>query len=197
VTGHPFSAETVVEESRRLYDGTLTTRQNRGAIYRDATGRVRRDQPLQMIGGVSVLGADNQPQMLVFITDLANRSQIFLDTNNKIARKNKLMDMPPPEPPAPKDAQTESLGTKTVEGVSAVGTKNTFEIRLPGGKIAQAVSERWFSPELQTVVMSRHIDPMSGEHLFKLVNIKLGEPRADLFSVPAGYRLESRPGRDQ
>jgi hypothetical protein len=195
VSGHPFSAEIVIEDTRRLYDGSITSKQSRGAIYRDGSGRVRREQPLEMIGGVNIVGSDNHPQVLVFISDIANRSQIFLDLNNKIARTNKIIGTPPPEPPSPTNAKTEELGTKTIEGVSAVGTRNTFEIRLPGGKTAQATSERWFSPDLQTVVMSRHLDPMSGEHVFKLVNIKLAEPAANLFAVPTGFRVESRPGR--
>ena len=35
VKGQPFSAETVVEDTRRLYDGSTVTKQNRGAVYRD------------------------------------------------------------------------------------------------------------------------------------------------------------------
>jgi len=53
------------------------------------------------------------------------------------------------------------------------------------------ISEKWFSPELQVVVMSRHLDPLAGEHIFRLINIKRTEPAAELFSVPAGYKIEN------
>ena len=36
-----------------------------------------------------------------------------------------------------------------------------------------------------------NVDPLAGEHIFKLVNIKRGEPSAELFKVPAGFRIES------
>jgi hypothetical protein len=58
-------------------------------------------------------------------------------------------------------------------------------------KPLQVVTENWFSPELQMIVMSRHLDPLSGEHIFRLTNIKRAEPAADLFSVPAGYKVEN------
>ena len=51
------------------------------------------------------------------------------------------------------------------------------------------VSERWFSPQLQTVMMTKQNDPRSGENVFRLSNVKLGEPDASLFQVPAGYQV--------
>lgn len=196
VAGQPFSADTVIEDSRRLYDGTTVTKQNKGAIYRDGAGRTRREQPLEMVGGVNIVGTDNKPQTLVFINDFAAKSQVFLDGNNKIARKNRIGGNPPNDPGEPAGAKSESLGTKTIEGVKAEGTRVTFEIpagQLGNDKPIQVVSERWFSPELQVIVLSRHLDPVAGEHVFKLVNIKRSEPSADLFAIPSGYRVENHP----
>jgi len=94
----------------------------------------------------------------------------------------------------------EDLGTQTVEGVSAVGTRNTFTI--PAGQIGnerpiEIVDERWFSPDLQTTVMTRHSDPRSGEVVYRLTNINRAEPDHSLFEVPADYTLreESEPMR--
>ena len=69
-------------------------------------------------------------------------------------------------------------------------------MEIPAGQIGndkpiQVISEKWFSPELQVVVMSRHLDPLAGEHIFRLINIKRTEPAAELFSVPAGYKIEN------
>ena len=194
VKGQPFSAETVIEDTRRLYDGTTVTKQNKGAFYRDGAGRTRREQPLEMVGGVSIAGTDGKPQMLVFINDFAAHTQYFLDPNNKVARKHGIGGNPPGEPGAPPNAKTESLGTKTIEGVQTEGTRVTFEIppgQLGNEKPIQVVTENWFSSELQMMVMSRHLDPLAGEHVFKLVNIKRTEPAADLFVVPSGYRVEA------
>ncbi|MGB2752125.1 MAG: hypothetical protein WBC19_08700 [Pyrinomonadaceae bacterium] len=198
VKSQPFSAETVIEDTRRLFDGTTVTKTNKGAFYRDAAGRTRREQPLEMVGGVSISGADGKPQMLVFINDFAAKTQYFLDMNNKVARQHGIGGNPPNEPGTPPDAKTESLGTKTIEGVTVEGTRTTFEIpagQLGNDKPIQVVSEKWFSPELQMIVYSRHLDPLTGEHVFKLVNIKRIEPSADLFAVPSGFRIEKAPGR--
>jgi hypothetical protein len=95
----------------------------------------------------------------------------------------------------------EPLGTQTVEGVSAVGTRTI--ITLPAGQIGnerpiEIVEERWFSSELQTVVMTRHSDPRSGETVYRLTNINRAEPDHSLFEVPADYTLrEEEPMRFQ
>lgn len=200
VKGQPFSADIVIEDNRRLYDGTAVSKQSHGAVYRDGAGRTRREQPLENVGGFQVVGKNDKPQTLVFINDLAANTQIFLDLENKVARKNFIGENRNPRPDAdgPPEAKTESLGTKMIEGVSAEGTRTTFEI--PTGQIGNTspiavVSERWYSPELQLVVMSRHLDPLAGEHIFKLVNIRRSEPAADLFAVPAGFKVENPPER--
>jgi len=84
----------------------------------------------------------------------------------------------------------ESLGKQTLEGVESEGTRTTST--LPSGAIGndrpiQTVSERWYSPELQTVMMSKHSDPRTGEETFRLTNVNRGEPSPDLFQVPPTY----------
>ena len=37
------------------------------------------------------------------------------------------------------------------------------------------------------------LDPLAGEHVFKLTNIKRAEPSADLFAIPSGFRIENAP----
>jgi len=90
------------------------------------------------------------------------------------------------------DFRREDLGTQSVEGVNAVGTKTT--ITIPAGQIGnerpiEIVDERWYSPELQTVIMTRHSDPRSGETVYRLTNINRVEPDHSLFEVPADYKL--------
>lgn len=200
VTGQPFSANTVIEDTRRLYDGSMDTKSMFGSFYRDAAGRTRREQPLQMVGGVKVAGGDGKPQMLVFINNFADRTQTFLDLNNKVAHTNPIRGeiVSPMAPREPKDAKTESLATQTMEGIKVEGTRTTFEIpvgELGNEKPIQVVTETWYSPELQVVVMSRHVDPIAGEHVFRLTNIKRAEPSPDLFTVPTGFRVEKAGDR--
>ena len=87
----------------------------------------------------------------------------------------------------------EQLGKQIIEGVEAEGTRTT--VMIPAGDIGnerpiEIVTERWYSPELQLVVMSRHSDPRNGETTYKLTNINRAEPAKLLFEVPAGFTVK-------
>jgi TonB family protein len=90
----------------------------------------------------------------------------------------------------------ESLGKQVIEGVEAEGTRTT--ITLPAGMMGNErpiniVSERWYAPELQTVVLSRHSDPRFGETTYRVTNINRGEPARPLFEVPSDYTVKEGP----
>ena len=91
--------------------------------------------------------------------------------------------------------QSESLGKQTIEGVESEGTRSTSTIAagaIGNDRPIQTVNERWYSPELQTVIMTTHTDPRTGEETFRLINVVRGEPGADLFQVPAGYHMAEK-----
>jgi len=99
-------------------------------------------------------------------------------------------DMPKVAGATPK---TESLGKQTIEGIEAEGTRTT--LTLPAGAIGNEqpinmITERWYSADLQTVVMSKHSDPRSGDTTYRLTNINRSEPDASLFTVPADYTIQ-------
>ena len=86
----------------------------------------------------------------------------------------------------------ETLGQQFMEGITVEGTRTTMTI--PAGQIGnelpiKVVSERWFSPELKVLVMSRQSDPRFGETTYRLTNITRGEPAPELFEVPADYKM--------
>ena len=90
----------------------------------------------------------------------------------------------------------EQLGKQNIEGVEAEGTRTT--VTIPAGEIGneraiEIVSERWYSPELQLVVMTRHSDPRTGETTYKLTNINRTEPAKSLFEVPSDYTIKEGP----
>lgn len=93
-------------------------------------------------------------------------------------------------------AQTEDLGSKTMEGVNVTGTRTTRTI--PAGQIGNdkpinIVTEVWTSPELKTIVYSKRSDPRMGEQTFQLTNITRAEPDPTLFNVPADFKIVDAP----
>lgn len=119
--------------------------------------------------------------------------------------------VPPPMPPLPGvqtmrfettarlgKGVTTRLGSKDFDGVKAEGRATVWTI--PAGEIGnrdpiQVTSERWYSPELQVAVLSRHSDPRTGESVYRLADIRRGEPPAELFRVPEDVEATRRPGR--
>lgn len=99
-------------------------------------------------------------------------------------------------PGAAGEQKSERLGTQTIEGVEAEGTRTT--VTIPAGAIGNEgpiaiVAERWYSPELGVVMLSRRSDPRFGETVFRLVNVVRAEPPPDLFEIPPGYEVEEPP----
>jgi hypothetical protein len=94
-------------------------------------------------------------------------------------------DLPKPE--------TESLGRQTIEGIEAEGTRTT--ITIPAGEIGnekqiEIVAERWYSADLQAVVLSRRSDPRFGDTTYRLTGINRSEPDQALFEVPQGFTIK-------
>jgi hypothetical protein len=206
VKGAPYQAESVTEVSQVLADGNRISRKHTGAVYRDSEGRVRREQVFAGIRGL----APDEAHKTVFIHDPVAQLGWVLDAEEKVARK-----LPAPgsfkgarragragDPERPRlrrhGGEEQSLGTQLVEGVEATGTRVVHDI--PAGSIGnekaiEIVHERWYSPELQTVVLSRRSDPRFGETVYRLTNIQRTEPDHALFAVPEGYKVEDKPGR--
>jgi hypothetical protein len=92
---------------------------------------------------------------------------------------------------------TENLGTQTVEGVLAEGTRRTttWPVGAQGNdRPISMVSEIWMSPELKVMILSKSTDLRSGEHTQKLTNIGRGEPSSSLFQPPPEYTLVDETG---
>ncbi len=94
------------------------------------------------------------------------------------------------------NTKTENLGKQSFDGVEAEGTRTTRTI--PAGEVGnerplEIVSERWYAPALQAVVMTKRSDPRSGETTYRLTNINRSEPSRSLFEVPADYTVKDSP----
>ncbi|MGC1436047.1 MAG: hypothetical protein WA847_09155, partial [Terriglobales bacterium] len=90
------------------------------------------------------------------------------------------------------EANTESLGSQTMEGVVVNGVRTTHTI--PAGQIGNdrpisIVTEVWTSTDLKTIIFSKRNDPRMGEQTFRLTNIVRAEPDPSLFTLPADFKI--------
>jgi hypothetical protein len=211
VTGAPFSATFTTESTQTLADGNQIQHSSTGTIARDSQGRTRRAMNLPAIGAFVVVSGQSLSHV-VFLNDPVAGTRYVLEEDKKIARQmpepsvrgafeRKGFRTEGPRGEAEKnEVVTTSLGTQTIGGVSAEGTRYTRTI--PAGEIGNTkpivvVTERWYSPDLQMVVMTKRSDPRSGDTTFQMTNIQLGEPAATLFQVPSDYSITQGPVRDR
>ncbi len=91
---------------------------------------------------------------------------------------------------------SESLGTQTIEGLTAEGTRRTttYPVDSVGNdREIVATNESWFSKKLKVEVLTKTSDPRMGDSSTKLTNISLIEPDPALFVPPADYTIKD-PG---
>jgi len=91
------------------------------------------------------------------------------------------------------DTKTDSLCSRTIEGISAMCIKTTTTI--PAGTIGNdkdlvITRESWYSTDLKLVIQSIQSDPRFGETTYSLTNIQRNEPDPALFRVPDGYTID-------
>lgn len=218
VKGAPFSATSTSETSQTLQDGTAIHRTSTGALYRDSEGRSRHEVSFT---GVGPLAASGGTHKMVTIFDPVAGVHYMLHEDKKVADKMSIhahggqpgnaagaedfhqkMEAREQKAEASGALKKESLGTQMVNGVNAEGTRVTHTIaagEIGNDKPITVVSERWYSPDLQTVVKSSRTDPRFGTTTFSLTNIQKAEPAAALFTVPADYTVQEGkrggPGR--
>jgi hypothetical protein len=211
VAGAPFSATFTTQTTQALADGNQIQRSTSGTFDRDSQGRTRRDVTLPGIGPWAASG--RPAPHVIMLDDVVAGTQYILEPNRKVARQVRVLrgrrrhegegtseDAGPSlrgDRAGRKDVVTTSLGTQTINGVLAEGTRYTRTI--PAGAIGNQnpiviTTERWYSPDLQVVVLSKRNDPRMGETVTQLTNIQRTEPEASLFQVPSDYTIRHGGG---
>ena len=240
VKGSPYSLETTIESAQTLNDGNRIVHRQTVHLYRDSSGRTRREETLAAIGPWAASGT---PPTLITIQDPISGASYFLDPQRKVANK---LPSPPPggkgamvtggmmsgdlgaggpvttgvmgrsvagnvfySPAdgrarvvgfnAPSQSQiqrfeekSESLGTESVAGLAADGTRTTTEIptnAIGNERPLDIVRERWYSRDLQIVLRSTQTDPRFGETTYEVTTIDRKEPPPSLFTIPPDYTI--------
>jgi len=198
VTGAPMTATITVTHDQTLSDGNTIHNENQSTEYRDSQGRVRKEVPFKLATPATGVTEGT----MVIITDPVAGKRYILNPQKKTVHEMPLHPPKPPDAPAGEpgpmwkgsNVTTEQLGTKTILGLSATGTRVTRTI--PAGQIGNAkaisvVTERWVSTDLQIPMSTTHTDPMMGNMTTTVTSVTRGEPDASLFQVPSDYKVEA------
>jgi hypothetical protein len=216
--GAPYSAVAVTQSTTTFSDGNRLARSNTTRYFRDGQGRTRVER------GANVDGTDSSSQtnLTITITDPVGGEVYFLRPQNKLATAVKLTPKAVAAYAAatrPADGQvpfallglgmgigaslsteattTEtSLGQKTVNGVTATGTRvvRTFPAGVLGNEhpITSTI-DQWVSTDLGVPVQVIQKSSIGGSISLNLTQIVRGEPDATLFAPPAGYTVHQMP----
>jgi hypothetical protein len=136
---------------------------------------------------------------MVSIVDPVAGFETRLDAEHSTALKTALpatrsgtRPAPPAGAPTP---QVQDLGSKTINGLLATGTRTTMTI--PAGSFGnsqaiQTVREVWLSPDLQVPLLITTTDPRFGTSTMQLGSVTRNEPDAALFQIPSSYSVTAR-----
>jgi hypothetical protein len=197
VINEPYSGVGVTTLKRTLSDGNIINESNCLKVYRDSSGRTRREETRNS-------AACSATPQTIFISDPVAGVEYAINEQTRTYRQFTIKTPPAgtatpttTRPANPNQVET-SLGTEAVPGtsLSAQGTQSVTTI--PAGKFGNAAaititSVRWYSPDLQIVIQSSRTDPRSGASTYQLSNISTAEPAETLFQLPSGLTLQQGP----
>jgi hypothetical protein len=189
VKGAPYSGEATTTVKMRMFDGTNIERTVTAKLFRDAAGRVRREQTAM---GLEALDPSNDVRAIVLITDPVERFIYTLIPGSLTANRLKMQSISVGGGARVARPHETSLGTREIDGLTAIGFRKVTTI-LPGevgnDKPIDIVDERWVARDLDVMIEAKHHDPRTGDVEYRLTKISRKEPPADLFKVPAGYKI--------
>jgi uncharacterized protein YecT (DUF1311 family) len=195
VTGQPFHAKIPVEIHRQLPDGTVVNQKYYTLVARDSNGREYREarEPVPA-------DSDREPPLVRTIVYDPKTSTTTTCTPDQRTCRQTAFDPtqhPVEDPAGPstdgKSVLTrESLGSKTIDGLECTGTRETRTFN-PGAfgndKPVVVTKGIWYSPQLQFNLSVTRLDPRNGTQKLDVTDLKLGDPGAEWFVTPDGYRV--------
>jgi hypothetical protein len=215
VTGQPYSGDLESERTQTLNNGThIHQKKEVSRTYRDSQGRMRTERML--FRPLRPTEAKEEAPRLIQIYDPIEGYEYTLDTRKHIAhrvavptiaqnptrqlqRNQAALNGSPALSPVRRlangplqDAKREPLGTQTIEGEEAEGTRTTITTpvdAIGNDKPIVRVCETWHAVELKTLMLSKCSDPRFGRTTLRLTNIDRSEPDPTLFMVPSDYTI--------
>jgi len=191
----PFSANVSTQWTRQTSDGATVVVKNHRMVARDSQGHVFEERRR------FVPADSNAPSSLTQMdyVDPARHTRTVCFPANQICDVYNFFTPPSeaslpvgPLPDSKRYLSRENLGTDAIEGLEAIGTRETISTS-PGavGNDREVVStkEFWYSPRLGVNLVVKRFDPLQGTQVFTVSNINLAEPDARTFLIPASFKV--------
>lgn len=206
----PYSATATTKQENKLADGSVVHTSVTTHEARDSAGRRRVEtslgcqpgpdgerHPVVRIGvsnpatGTSTSWTPDDPAKVYRVIKIpvlttVAKPETGMDIRQDAAGRHALASM---------GIRTEDLGSKSIAGVIADGTR--FIHKIPAGvggkdQPSENVSEIWVARGLGLWMLRIVENPIDGRTTTEVVDLKQGEPDASLFAPPAGYKLEEQ-----
>ena len=200
----PFTAIVHTEWTRPMPGGGNFTFVNQRRVARDSTGRIYEERWL-----LAPRGSEDQSRMNVIqLADphahtlyncytLQKPRRCVLDAFAEPAVKS-FKPVATTSGKLPNNMGTrihEDLGTRSMDGIETLGTRDTSNLNAGVMGSDQPFSmgrEYWQAPTLGVNLYSEVVDPSVGKQVFTLTDVNLAEPDPRLFELPEGFEVVDR-----
>jgi hypothetical protein len=196
----PYSAKRHFTSVTKHADGTISRIESGGSEARDSQGRTYSAGERQWTyfdGKKNIL----KSEILYRVDDPVANTETRWDTTLKVAKviqSASSEDASGAKCPSACDEiganasgdVVEKLGTKTIGGFIAEGTRSSYTIPARQDHNDQPIvvaHESWYCPELKIIILETNDDPRSGTTRNELIDIVRGEPDATQYRPPADY----------
>ncbi len=195
LTNAPFQATVTAEWTKHLPDGSTTVVKNHRLVVRDSQGRIYQERRTLVPEG----GTRQSAVFRIEISSPVTHTKYFCDPSLRECELRSY-DMPVTEPVVPAGEMANgtrylsraSLGTRTMEGLDVIGTRETITIQtgvIGNSAPIDSTKEFWYSPKLGLNLQVWRLDPLHGDQLFNVTDLQLSEPDSRLFVLPAGCKV--------
>jgi hypothetical protein len=200
----PFAATLATEATKYAADGATMTFVNERHIARNAHGRIYEERWLLVPKNGKVKStmnwiqlADPKQHTLYNCSPAKHICDLLVyDPASELAAASPRRKGPSgPMRNGDGNVAWEDLGARNIAGIDTVGTRETTTINagtMGNDEPLTSMSEYWRSEQLGINLLSIRTSPFFGKQTFTITEITAGEPDAQMFELPAGFKFNDQ-----
>jgi len=192
----PFSARTRTDWTRILEDGSTVKVYLEASLARDTQGRMYRERVSFVPEGSNQKSRLNE--IMLFDPQAQTRTTCNVASHHCSITAYTPRTSFVPQPVGAFANGTrflarENLGTDVMEDLNVTRTRETLTINagtMGNERALVTTREFWYSPEIETNILTIRKDPREGTQVVRLSAISRSEPDVKMFQVPEGYTVQ-------